>query len=116
MGRPSSPDDAAMGVRAILIEHLAGHERVLVDPRLFMVPEEEWPDPLPVFRDYIADKVDDLRAGRTVACFPAWMIPRELGLVPHGCYSVDIAADGTITPTVFVGVGGAREAVPPRDD
>ena len=98
MGRPSSPD-AAKGVRAILIEHLAGHGRVLVDPRLFMVPEEEWPDPLPVFRDYIADKIDDLRAGRAVTCFPAFMVPRALGLVPYGVHNIDIAVDGTISET-----------------
>lgn len=114
MGRPSTPD-AATGVRAALIAKLAGHVRETVDPRWVLVPEEERPDPLPVFVDRIADKIDDLKAGRAVACFPAWMIPRALGLVPHGCYSVDIAVDGTISETAFVGEGGAREAVPPRD-
>lgn len=104
MGRPSSPD-AAIGFRAALIEHLAGHKRVLVDPRWVLVPEEERPDPLPVFVDYIADKIDVLRAGRAVRDFPAWMIPRELGHDPYGPRSVDIAVDGTVTPSPYERAG-----------
>lgn len=105
----------ATGVREILIEKYAGYVRRTIDPRSALLPEEQRNDE-PVFVDYMADKIDDLRAGRTVACFPAWMVPRALGLVPYGVHSIDIAVDGTITPTVFVGEGGAREAVPPRDE
>ena len=99
MGRPSEPGAAAaMGVREILIAKYAGYVRRTYDPRLVLGLEAgEKAEDDPEYADYMADKIDDLRAGRAVACFPTWMIPRELGLVPYGCYSVDIAVDGTIS-------------------
>ena len=99
MGRPSSPD-AATGVREILIEKLSGHVRETYDPRLVLGLEaDETPEPDPDYVDRFADMYDDLVAGRAVKSVPAHMVPRELGLVPHGCWAVDIAVDGTVTPS-----------------
>lgn len=101
MGRPSEPDAAAaMGVRAILIEKLAGHVRETNDPRLVLGLEAgEEPADDPEFVDYLSDKIDDLRAGRPVTCFPAWLVPRSLNLIPYGVHNIDIAVDGTISET-----------------
>jgi hypothetical protein len=99
MGRPSSPG-AAGGIREILIAKLAGHVRETYDPRLVLGLEAgETPEPDPDYVDRFADMYDDLVAGRAVTCFPAWMVPRELGLVPYGVHQIDIAVDGTISET-----------------
>ena len=100
MGRPSSSESAA-GVREVLIAKLAGHVRLTVDPRMHWRPKEEWPDPMPEYVDSTADLYDDLVAGRAVKSVPAFMVPRELGLVPPGVWSVDIAVDGTVTATPY---------------
>ena len=43
-----------------------GHVRQTVDPCWVLVPEEEWPSPMPAYVDRIADLHDDLVAGRAV--------------------------------------------------
>ena len=97
MGRPSSSESAA-GVREVLIAKLAGHVRRTYDPRMaFHLEEGETPEPDPEYVDSFADMYDDLVAGRAVKSVPAFMVPRELGLVPPGVWSVDIGVDGTVT-------------------
>lgn len=95
--RPRSDDPVALGVRAALIEKLSGHVRLTVDPRMVMEPKEEWPDPMPPYVDYIADRYDDLVAGKAVDV-PSWQM-RGIAEVPPGCYSVRVAIDGTISET-----------------
>ena len=98
MGRPTSPK-GAVGVREALIAKLAGHVRLTVDPRLYLVPEEEWPDPVPVYVDHFADMYDDLVAGRAVNV-ASWRM-RGIAEVPPGCWLVRVAVDGTISPAPY---------------
>lgn len=85
------------GVRAALIEKLSKHERVTVDPRMFLVPRDQWPDPLPPYVDTFADMLDDLRAGKTVDV-GSWQLSR-IAEVPPGVHQVRVAPDGTLSPT-----------------
>ena len=98
MGRLISPK-AATGVREALIEKLAGHERQTYDPRLVMVPKEEWPDPLPPYVDREADLLDDLKSGKPVDVAPPML--KGIAEVPPGCYSVRVDVDGSLSPAPY---------------
>ena len=96
--RPTSPD-AATGVREALIAKLAGHIRLTVDPRMHLVPKEDWPDPMPVYADPKADMLDDLKAGRAVDVWP--LLLRGIAEVPPGCYLVRVDVDGSVSPALY---------------
>ena len=98
--------DPAPGVREALIAKLSGHVRVTVDPRLYLVPEEEWPSPTPPYVDHIADLYDDLVAGRAVNV-ETWMLRR--GEAPPGCRFVRVEVDGTISPAAYERLDAPRD-------
>lgn len=105
MGR-RPPTAAAAGVRDALIHKLAGHVHQTVDPRLFIVPKEEWPDPLPEYVDRIADLLDDLVAGRAVNV-ASWQM-RGIAEVPAGCHLVRVDVDGTVSPAPYERLTSSR--------
>ena len=99
MGRPitAAPVAASSGIRDALIANLAHHVRRTQDPRFDLIPRDQWPDPLPLYRDPTADLLDDLRAGRAVDV-GRWRVSR-LAEIPQGVHHVRVAPDGTLSPT-----------------
>ena len=97
--RPISPESAAVGVREALIAKLAGHVRRTCDPRLHLLPKEEWPDPMPEYVDSNADRYDDLVAGKPVDVSP--LLLHGIADVPAGCHLVRIGVDGTVTAAPY---------------
>lgn len=97
MARPSVRP--APGVREALIAKLAGHVRVLVDPRLWLLPEADWPDPLPVYRDTNADVYAGLLAGRAVDVWPHML--KGIVEVPSGGGLVRVGIDGSLSAAPY---------------
>jgi len=97
--RPRSDDPAAVGVRGALIAKLASHVRLTVDPRMVMVPKDEWPDPMPVYVDPKAALLDDLKAGRPVDVSPLML--KGIADVPPGCWLVRVDARGVVTAAPY---------------
>jgi hypothetical protein len=89
----------AVGVREALIAKLAGHVRETVDPRLLLVPQADWPDPLPVYADPRADMLADLVAGRAVDVWPHML--RGIVEVPRGARLVRVDVDGSLAPAPY---------------
>jgi len=58
-----------------------------------LVPEEEWPSPMPAYVDRIADLYDDLVAGKAVN---VWAFLLRRGEAPPGCCTVRIDVDGSL--------------------
>ena len=86
----------APGIREALIAKLSRHVRQQYDPRLVLVPEDQWPSPLPPYVDHTADLYDDLVAGKA-ANVPTWQL-RGIADVPPGCRLVRVEVDGTVRP------------------
>jgi len=96
--RPRSDDPVAAGVRGALIDKLAGHVRLTVDPRCMLDPD--WVKPAGyVYVDRKADLLDDLRAGKVVDVAPGLL--RGIAEVPAGCYLVRVDVDGSISPAPY---------------
>ncbi len=91
------------GVRAYLIASLADHVRETHDPRLALVPVEEWPDPMEPYVDPFADMYDALVAGKPVNV-GSWQLSHIVE-VPRGVHMVHVAADGTLSPTPYESSG-----------
>lgn len=103
--RPRQPGTAALGIREALIAKLREREVHTFDPRLHLIPREEWPDPLPPYTDPGARLLNDLVAGKAVNV-AAWDV-RRLADFPRDWHRVRIDVDGALSRAEYHRTGTA---------